>query len=275
MEAINQVTLLNQGVVPSWRDVLPIHPAAELLPRMSQAELQELGEDIKNRGLVIPVTILKDDVNPAQLLDGINRLDAMELAGITIMKKGELDRDVVKCREVHGNTDPYAYCLSANLLRRHLTNEQKRDLVAKLLALKPTASDRQIGKLAHVSHPTVAAVRADMEGRGKISTSIRRTDARGRKQPAKKRTAEPAQRSKPATNTAIERKNLPVSKQSKPPRVTHINIIAAWTEAPLEERTKAIDGIGLEPLLAALPQTWIPLIEGRFTARPKTEAARS
>ena len=29
----------------SWRDTLPIHPAAELFPRMSEAELAALGKD--------------------------------------------------------------------------------------------------------------------------------------------------------------------------------------------------------------------------------------
>jgi hypothetical protein len=37
--------------MPSWRDVLKIHPACELFPLMSQAELKELGEDIKKNGL--------------------------------------------------------------------------------------------------------------------------------------------------------------------------------------------------------------------------------
>jgi hypothetical protein len=30
-----------------WRDVLPVHPAAELFPPMAEAELRELGEDIR------------------------------------------------------------------------------------------------------------------------------------------------------------------------------------------------------------------------------------
>jgi hypothetical protein len=90
VEAIDQVTLVNQGVIPSWRDVLSIHPAADLLPRMSQAELQELGENIKKRGLIVPIAILKAKAGPAMLLDGIGRLDAMEMAGIAIIKNGEL-----------------------------------------------------------------------------------------------------------------------------------------------------------------------------------------
>src|SRR6516164_6629030 len=61
----------------SWRDVLPVHPAAELFPLMSIAELRELGEDIKRRGLLQPIAFFRN-----KLLDGRNRLDAMQLVGI-------------------------------------------------------------------------------------------------------------------------------------------------------------------------------------------------
>jgi hypothetical protein len=57
----------------SWRDFLPIHPAAELLPRMSQDELRVLGDDINKHGLREGVAILD-----GKLLDGINRLQAAQ-----------------------------------------------------------------------------------------------------------------------------------------------------------------------------------------------------
>jgi hypothetical protein len=38
--------------------------------------------------------------------------------------------------------DPYEYVLSANLHRRHLTADQKRELIAKVLKAKPEASVR-------------------------------------------------------------------------------------------------------------------------------------
>jgi hypothetical protein len=41
----------------SWRDVLPIHPAAELFPLMSPGELRALGEDIKTNKLHEPVAL--------------------------------------------------------------------------------------------------------------------------------------------------------------------------------------------------------------------------
>jgi molybdopterin synthase catalytic subunit len=73
----------------SWRDVLKIHPACELFPLMSRAELKELGEDIKKNGLVEKIKIIDktdhNDLAANQVLivvDGRNRLDAMEMVGI-------------------------------------------------------------------------------------------------------------------------------------------------------------------------------------------------
>jgi len=43
-----------------WRDVLTIHPAAELFPRMTPDELRALGDDIKKNGLHVPVTSMYD-----------------------------------------------------------------------------------------------------------------------------------------------------------------------------------------------------------------------
>src|SRR5262245_5638944 len=66
----------------SWRDVLPIHPAADLFPLMSPEELKVLGEDIiKQMGLTSPIVWFKER-GRWWLLDGRNRLDAMEAAGI-------------------------------------------------------------------------------------------------------------------------------------------------------------------------------------------------
>ena len=77
-------------IINSWRDVLPIHPAAELLPLMSADELHELAEDIKLHHQRIPVSIQE-----GKLLDGRNRLDAMERAGMPVVWSGALNRLVV------------------------------------------------------------------------------------------------------------------------------------------------------------------------------------
>jgi hypothetical protein len=44
----------------SWRDVLPVHPAADLFPMMSPDELKVLGEDIKRNGLEVPIVLGPD-----------------------------------------------------------------------------------------------------------------------------------------------------------------------------------------------------------------------
>ena len=169
-----------------WRDVLPVHPAAELLPRMTDAELKELGADIAANGQHTPIVILLADDGTEQLLDGVNRLVAMERAGIAVVKDGVFNHDRVLYQHIRANTDPYRFVLSVNLYRRHLTNEQKTELIGKLLELKPTASDRQIAGMTGTSHPTVAKVRSEMEAGGKITTSPTRTGKNGVKQPAGK-----------------------------------------------------------------------------------------
>src|SRR5262249_58730378 len=64
----------------SWRDTLPIHPAAALFPRMSSDELRELGKDIRKNGLRSSIALWQPDKGAsALLLDGISRLDAVEL----------------------------------------------------------------------------------------------------------------------------------------------------------------------------------------------------
>ena len=68
----------------SWRDVLPVHPAVEMFPLMSPDELKDLGADIKQKGLSQPVSLWRTETGYS-LLDGRNRLDAMEMVGIKVV----------------------------------------------------------------------------------------------------------------------------------------------------------------------------------------------
>jgi hypothetical protein len=195
---------------PSWRDVLPIHPAAELFPLMTPDELRPLGEDIKRRGLRVPIALWKEEITsqPA-LLDGRSRLDAIEAAGMAIEvrfsgSKGDprsrayvgirYGVDQFGMRDVPANTvqsmsrcdDPHAFVVSLNIQRRHLTAEQKREIIAKLIKATPEKSDRQIAEMAKVDHHKVGKVRKEEEDVGKIPHVETRTDSKGRQQPVKK-----------------------------------------------------------------------------------------
>jgi hypothetical protein len=194
--------------MPSWRDVLPIHPAAELFPLMSSEELRELGADIKANGLKNPIVLWFPDheSNKPELLDGRNRLDAMDAAGIPVVcddwRGGGTHQLQVNWREVYAPTDPHAYVISANIRRRHLTTAQKDELIAKLLKADPKKSNRQIAKMVDRSHPHIAKVRDHLEKTGDVVTVTTSIDTKGRQQPAHKPPTKPQPAPAPAGPTA-------------------------------------------------------------------------
>jgi hypothetical protein len=178
----------------TWRDVLPVHPAAEVFPPMSDGELGLLAADIKTHGLRQKVVLYRDGDCRWYLLDGRSRLEALHRADVWF----EVDSGVpsiaaedptVGIETISMNVsdvDPYGYVLSANVHRRHLTAAQKREVVAKVLQAQPEKSNRQIAKQAKVSDKTVGSKRAKLEGRTEIPHVEARTDSKGRKQPATK-----------------------------------------------------------------------------------------
>jgi hypothetical protein len=188
----------------SWRDHIKVHPAAELFPMMDADSLRALGEDIKANGQRIMVAFYRDTEGAHWLLDGRNRLDARELAGWQIGAvanrgsgwaieardpKGYPDNLTVKIiTDIAGTPgfDPYAYVISANIHRRHLTAADKDRLIADVLAARPEMSNREVAKAVKVDHHKVAKVRAEGERVGKIPHVEKRTDSKGRQQPAHK-----------------------------------------------------------------------------------------
>jgi len=134
------------------------------------------------------------------LIDGRSRLDAMEEANFTLVRDGKLDKTLGHAAlglepltggayaELDPGVDPYAFVVSRNILRRHLTARQKRELIAKLLKADASKSDRQIGETIKADHKTVGAVRAEKEATGEISPVEKRVgkDRKARKQPVKK-----------------------------------------------------------------------------------------
>jgi hypothetical protein len=150
---------------------LTFHPLAELFPLMEGEEFDALVADIKANGLCEPITLLD-----GKILDGRNRYRACLAAGV--------EPDIIKGDGAID--DPAAYVISANIRRRHLSAEQRRDLIAKLIKAQPEKSNRQIAKTAKVGDKTVGSVRRELEGRAEIPHVDKRADTKGRKQPAHK-----------------------------------------------------------------------------------------
>jgi transposase-like protein len=154
--------------------------AADLFPMMTDDELDELGKDIKKNGLRHPVVKWRVD---GSLLDGRNRLEAIERAGLWETMENQTGAYPTNRRwpgATYEHGDPVAYVMSANVRRRHLTREQKREVIAALLKIAPERSDRQVAKDVGVDHKTVGAVRRYNEERGEIPPAEERVDTSGR-----------------------------------------------------------------------------------------------
>jgi DNA-binding transcriptional regulator YhcF (GntR family) len=165
-----------------WRDHLKVHPAADLFPLMPPDELKVLAEDIRKNGLRSRVAVIDGPDGEPILLDGRNRLDAMDLVALKVVIE-----DIAVRVDCSPDFDPYGYVVSANIHRRHLTAKQKDALLATLIKAQPTKSNRQLAKLAAVSHPHVAKVRTELEQSGDVETVTTSVDTKGRKQPTKKK----------------------------------------------------------------------------------------
>ena len=201
-----------------WRDTVEVHPAADLFPMMSDAQLDALAKDIAahgmHQGIVLwtPERTITADIEAGwkadfevgrvpcglSLLDGRNRLAAIErafddpgqckaaLSGALHGGVMALGVSIARPHHLNAHTDPFAFVISANIHRRHLTAEQKRKIVAQVLRADPERSDRQVAEMVKVGHPTVARVRQSLETSGDVEHRSTRTDSKGRQQPAKK-----------------------------------------------------------------------------------------
>jgi ParB-like chromosome segregation protein Spo0J len=99
-------------------------------PRMPKSDYDELKEDIKQHGIKIPILV---NEKKDTILDGRNRIMA---AHDLKLKDSEVPFEVFK-----GNDDEAVNeIVSRNIMRRHLTDDQRVSIVAKLLG-DPVSKD--------------------------------------------------------------------------------------------------------------------------------------
>ncbi len=120
--------------------------AFQVMPPLSVEEYAALRDDIAGRGIVVPVLVDQH----GRLLDGHHRRRIAD----------ELQVDCpVEVHQVTDDEDARQVALALNLVRRHLTREQRRELIAREAAARPGDSDRAIARRLGCSPSTVAAVR--------------------------------------------------------------------------------------------------------------------
>jgi hypothetical protein len=108
---------------------LKIHPAAELFPMMSQSDVFKLTEDIRQHGLKNRLTAIGTSLSDCELIDGRNRLVALDAIG-------EHWSDHIELVAPGNVPDPIAYVVSLNLHRRHLTDSQRSMIAAQIANMK-------------------------------------------------------------------------------------------------------------------------------------------
>jgi hypothetical protein len=129
---------------PSWRDFWKVHPAANVFPLMPPDELRKLAADIDKNGLKVSIQTraVAGEAAP-YVIDGRNRLDAMELLGWEIVnEKGEwhgalaiVPETKLKVEHLVGYTHKQitAEVIGYNIHRRHLTKQGQVELIGRAL----------------------------------------------------------------------------------------------------------------------------------------------
>lgn len=139
---------------PAWRSLYPIHPCADVFPMMSDDELDKLGRDIFSREGLIQSVVLWRENGRTWLLDGRNRLAALQRLGARFLPDHSVRLPGGKIIHVFatkdGITDPAAYVIAANIHRRHLSKEERAELIVKTVA----AAKNDSAKVARSFNPT-------------------------------------------------------------------------------------------------------------------------
>jgi hypothetical protein len=153
-----------------------IHPAADLFPMLDDTEMHELQQSVILHGLREKIKILPDPAQKGKwlILDGRNRFAAMRAAGIS--EKDILQKHAEIIILDRTKSTPAEYVSMANLERRNLNRQQRKELAGKIAIMiqeeqKDKPREEQIdalskaAKSAGVSRRTAATAAGEQKGR--------------------------------------------------------------------------------------------------------------
>ena len=142
-----------------------------MIPELTEIEFEALKASIRETGrILVPVVVTSD----GDIIDGKGRVRAAKELKITDYPCeifDGLDPEEVRMRR-----------LSLNCVRRHLSGEQKREIVKATLRATPDLSNNYLGELTGVDGKTVAQVREGLEATSEIPklTAFRGKDGKTR-----------------------------------------------------------------------------------------------
>lgn len=114
-----------------------LHPAADLLPKMTDEEYQSLKEDIRSKGLRQPIVV----DSQGRILDGRHRQRACDELGIT------------PTFQPYRGKDPIGFVLSLNLRRRHLSASQLAAVAAQAEEMYAAQARERMSKAGRSAAP--------------------------------------------------------------------------------------------------------------------------
>lgn len=152
------------------------------LPPLTDEEFEALVQSIEALGQRYP--ILRGSPSsgmPGEIIDGRHRMRACARLGIKPWIV-DVDGDADQLRSLG---------LVLQLARRHVSTSSRRGIVKAELLRDPNRSDRAIAVFVGVTHPTVAAVRRELEATGQVERLTTRVGLDGKPQTAQRTPSEP------------------------------------------------------------------------------------
>lgn len=143
----------------------------QVMPPLSAEEYQELYEDIKANGVMVPIVVDENEV----IVDGHHRAKIAAELGIPCPEEMIAGKSESEKRNM---------AFTLNLKRRHLNREQRRALIAESLKADPQLSNLEHSRRTGASDKTVASVRSDLESHSEIPNDIPRINSRGQERPS-------------------------------------------------------------------------------------------
>ena len=198
---------------------------------LTDEERAALKTSIQKRGVLVPI-----DVDEAgEILDGHHRFDICQELGTKniqyLVRPGLTEQE------------KRAHILTLNVDRRHLTKAEQKEIAARIAALNPEKSDRQIAEETGLSDHTVASVRAKGESTAQIAQLDRRVGKDGKSRPARRSHTPTVFAASPAEATRAQRavSEMPVEKLPQK-TITTNRVVRLAREHQAATRAEAVTG---------------------------------
>jgi ParB-like chromosome segregation protein Spo0J len=210
--------------------LLPFHKLATMFPPMSDDEFFGLVKDIEKNGQRQDI-----DIWNGEIIEGVHRAKACQQLGIEPRYHE---------RRFESEEGARAYVISLNIQRRHLSAEQKREMIAKLADW--SRSDRAIADEFKTNRNTAGRVRKEVEKKSGVTvvTPEKRIGKDGKKQLAKKPTKPQEQKPLVSAPEAMTKKEA--ARVTEQPRFTTAKrLMSEWLVANEEQKSEFINSVGL------------------------------